>query len=94
MDLQVALTVALSLLLGFLSGLLAFNVKQRWCRACGATLTCPDTTYHVGPSRERMKPHDSRRNAAPEGTWQTPTDRRTNAVRRTGEGARQRKRSV
>lgn len=30
----------------FLAGLLVFRIKQRWCPVCGATLTCPDPTYH------------------------------------------------
>jgi hypothetical protein len=28
--------------LAFLAGMLTFKAKLRWCRACGATLTCPD----------------------------------------------------
>ncbi len=27
-------------LLGFLAGLFVFKVKARWCRECGATLSC------------------------------------------------------
>jgi len=29
-----------ALFIGFLAGLLAFKVKRRWCRECGATLQC------------------------------------------------------
>lgn len=35
-------TVVAALLVGILTGLLAFRVKQRWCRVCGAGLTCRD----------------------------------------------------
>jgi hypothetical protein len=40
MDLRLALAVMLSLLVGFLVGLLAFKVKRRWCPRCQA-LTLP-----------------------------------------------------
>jgi hypothetical protein len=44
--------VVAALLVGFLTGLLAFRVKQRWCRVCGANLTCGDcinrTEVHGG----------------------------------------------
>lgn len=36
MDLYLALGLVLSLLLGFLVGLLAFKVKRRWCPRCQA----------------------------------------------------------
>lgn len=39
-------TAIAALVLGFLSGLLAFRVKQRWCAHCGATLACPDRAHH------------------------------------------------
>jgi hypothetical protein len=55
-----------STVMGFLLGLFTFRLKQRWCRTCGATLTCPDPTYH--PSTERTCRDDARRNAAPENT--------------------------
>jgi hypothetical protein len=31
-----------ALAVGFAAGLFAFTVKTRWCKACGATLSCPD----------------------------------------------------
>jgi hypothetical protein len=31
-----------ALAVGFAAGLFAFKVKTRWCKACGATLSCPD----------------------------------------------------
>jgi hypothetical protein len=41
-----------ALLLGFLAGVLTFKVKNRWCTACGASLTCLDcrqrAAYPVG----------------------------------------------
>jgi hypothetical protein len=33
---------------GLLVGLLTDRARVRWCPTCGATLTCPDPTYHVG----------------------------------------------
>jgi hypothetical protein len=38
---MIALVAIAALLLGFLAGLLAFRMKQRWCEHCGATLRCP-----------------------------------------------------
>jgi hypothetical protein len=32
------------LLIGFLAGLFLFRLKQRWCSACGETLTCLSCT--------------------------------------------------
>jgi hypothetical protein len=40
-------------LLGFLAGMLTFKVKLRWCRACGATLTCPDCRVTRRPLAQR-----------------------------------------
>lgn len=34
------LTVLSVALLAFMAGLFAFKVKSRWCRTCGATLSC------------------------------------------------------
>jgi hypothetical protein len=34
---MLALTVLAALLVGFLSGLLSFKIKQRWCPMCGYT---------------------------------------------------------
>lgn len=87
-------TAALVALAAFLAGLLTFKIKQRWCPTCGALLTCPDPTYHSDLPRERRPEHDSRRNTAPESARRTPTPRRANAVRRAGEGARQRNRAI
>lgn len=47
----VALTAVL--VVSYLAGLLSFRVKQRWCPTCGATLTCPDPTYHANPADDR-----------------------------------------
>ena len=33
--------------LGFAAGLLMFKVKSRWCRWCGARLSCPDCRNRV-----------------------------------------------
>lgn len=41
------IAVGIALVAGWLAGLLSFKIKQRWCTICGATLTCPDPTYHV-----------------------------------------------
>lgn len=73
--------------LGFAVGFLSFRVKQRWCRSCGAVLTCPDPTYHRGTryAGERGISHDHQRNAASAAAWRSPSaanDRFLNRVRR------------
>jgi hypothetical protein len=35
------ITVATALIIGFLTGLISFKIKQRWCPVCGASLQCP-----------------------------------------------------
>ncbi|WP_412739904.1 hypothetical protein [Krasilnikovia sp. MM14-A1259] len=42
MTMLLFVAVVAALLLGFLSGLLSFKVKNRWCPQCGgSTLVCP-----------------------------------------------------
>jgi hypothetical protein len=42
--------VAAALVLGFLTGLLAFRVKSRWCPECGATTLAREAEHeHAGP---------------------------------------------
>ncbi|ROT29364.1 hypothetical protein [Micromonospora sp. HM5-17] len=39
--------LAVVAVLGFAAGLFLFKVKSRWCRRCGAWLTCPDCRNRV-----------------------------------------------
>lgn len=87
-----AVLVGFALVVGFLAGLLTFRVKQRWCPTCGATLACPDPTYHSNPAPAPRSTHDhNARNAAPAAARHPHADRRDrNTLRRTGTTARRR----
>lgn len=54
---HVALATISAAPIGFLAGLLSFRAKQQWCPTCGATLTCPDPTYHVHNPKDRRFRH-------------------------------------
>lgn len=73
-------------LLGFVTGFFLFRMKQRWCPACGATLVCPDPTYHRDPDPTQAweSRHERHRNAAPAATWHSSSaiDNRSGTVRR------------
>jgi hypothetical protein len=42
MNLTIAVTAVVALLVGFLAGLLTFKRSLRWCRTCGLVLRCPE----------------------------------------------------
>lgn len=49
--------ITAAIVVGFLARLLSFKIKTRWCRTCGAILTCPDPTYHVDVPADRRSGH-------------------------------------
>jgi hypothetical protein len=48
MNLLPIAAISAALMLGFLAGLLTFKRSLRWCRTCGAILTCPDCAQPRG----------------------------------------------
>jgi hypothetical protein len=53
-----AVTIILTMLLGFLAGLLSFKVKSRWCPTCGAVKSCPTC---AGWAKSAVPPEGGRR---------------------------------
>ena len=52
-DAVYVVTVAVSMLVGFLAGVVAFKRTERWCPGCGATLKCVDCPGNPSPDEVR-----------------------------------------
>ena len=52
---MVAVAATSALLVGFLTGLISFKVKSRWCPQCGA-MTTADLPAAVNPPRSTSTP--------------------------------------